>query len=102
AMARSFEHDPNFVRLGGPALGAVATMWRGSPTAGTGHVFFYLGENTQGVLGLAGNQSDGVREAYQDRSRIVCYFWPRAVPLPTVGKVARMPGAGVTPGDSEV
>src|SRR5262249_48828233 len=73
AMARSFEHDPNFVRLGGPALGAVATMWRGSPTAGTGHVFFYLGENTQGVLGLAGNQSDGVREAYQDRSRIVGY-----------------------------
>jgi hypothetical protein len=101
-MARSFEHDANFVRLGGPALGAITTMWRGSPPVGTGHVFFYLGENAQGVLGLGGNQSDGVREAYQDRARIVGYWWPRAVPLPTVGKVARVPGGGVTGGGSEV
>jgi hypothetical protein len=77
-------------------------MWRGSPSAGTAHMFFYLGENARGVLGLGGNQSDGVREAYQDGGRIIGYWWPKAVPLPTVGKVARVPGAGVTGGGSEV
>ena len=55
AMARSFERDRNFLRLSGPALGAIATMW-----TGTGHVFFYLGESEQGVLALGGNQSDRV------------------------------------------
>ena len=34
AMARSFERDTNFVRLPGPALGAIVTMWRGSRSAG--------------------------------------------------------------------
>jgi len=68
----------------------------------TGHVFFYLGENAKGILGLAGNQSDGVREAYQDRARIVGYWWPKAMPLPPVGKVARA-GVGVAiGGGSEV
>jgi uncharacterized protein (TIGR02594 family) len=87
SMARSFERDPNFVKLAGPALGAIATLWRGSPSSGSGHVFFYVGENENGVLGIAGNQSDGVRRAYQDRSRIVGYFWPKSVPLPKTGKI---------------
>jgi uncharacterized protein (TIGR02594 family) len=87
AGARSFEHDPNFLQLDGPALGAIGTMWRKSSSAGAGHVFLYLGENEKGVLGLAGNQSDGVRRAYQDRSRIVGYWWPKSVPLPKTGKV---------------
>lgn len=87
AGARSFERDPNFLKLDGPASGAIGTMRRGSPSAGAGHVFLYLGENERGVLGLAGNQSDGVRRAYQDRSRIVGYWWPKSVPLPKTGKV---------------
>jgi uncharacterized protein (TIGR02594 family) len=87
AMARSFEHDPNFVKLAGPALGAIGTLWRGSPSSGSGHVFLYVGENENGVLGIAGNQSDGVRRAYQDRSRIAGYFWPKSAPLPKTGKI---------------
>jgi uncharacterized protein (TIGR02594 family) len=87
AMARSFERDPNFVKLDGPALGAIGTLWRGSPSSGSGHVFFYVGENENGVLGIAGNQSDGVRRAYQDRARIVGYFWPKSVALPKTRKI---------------
>jgi uncharacterized protein (TIGR02594 family) len=87
AMARSFERSPHFTRLAGPAYGAITTMWRGSPSAGTGHVFYYLGENPKGVLALGGNQSDQVCRQYEPRSRIVGYFWPVSQPLPKVGTI---------------
>jgi uncharacterized protein (TIGR02594 family) len=87
AMVRSFERDTNFVRLPGPSLGAIVTMWRGSPSAGTGHVFFYLGENDHGVLALGGNQSDGVCRQYEPRDRIAGYWWPKSVALPRVGRI---------------
>ena len=82
AMARSFEHDANFIRLSGPALGAVTTMWRGSPSAGTGHVFFYVGENDRGVIALGGNQQDEVKLQGEPRRRITGHWWPRSYPLP--------------------
>src|SRR3569833_1951361 len=44
AAAQSFRHSTNFVALPGPALGALAVFWRGSPTSGLGHVGFYMGE----------------------------------------------------------
>jgi uncharacterized protein (TIGR02594 family) len=82
AMARSFERDANFVRLSGPALGAITTMWRGSPSAGTGHVFFYVGENDSGVIALGGNQQDEVKLQGEPRRRITGHWWPRSYPLP--------------------
>jgi TIGR02594 family protein len=89
AMARSFENHPNFRKLEGPARGAIGTMWRGSRSAGTGHVFFYAGHDAQGrTIGLAGNQGDGVKYASQDTSRIVGYYWPKNQPAPVVGRVA--------------
>jgi len=88
AMARSFERRPeSFVRLSGPAYGAVTTMWRGSPGSGLGHVFFYVGENARGILALGGNQSDQVCRQYEPRNRIVGYWWPKSVPLPQAGAV---------------
>ena len=87
ALARSFERSEHFARLPGPAYGAITTMWRGSPSGGTGHVFYYLGENERGVLALGGNQSDQVRKQYEPRSRIVGHFWPASLALPKVGKV---------------
>jgi uncharacterized protein (TIGR02594 family) len=87
ALARSFECSEHFIRLSGPAYGAITTMWRGSSSAGTGHVFYYLGENDRGVLALGGNQSDQVRKQYEPRARIVGYFWPKALPLPKVGAI---------------
>jgi uncharacterized protein (TIGR02594 family) len=88
AMARSFERDGNFVQLPGPAFGAVTTMWRGSPSSGSGHVFFYLGENERGVLALGGNQSDRVCRQYEPRARITGHWWPKTAPLPKVGRIA--------------
>ena len=87
AMARSFERDGNFVRLDGPAYGAITTMWRGSNGSGLGHVFFYAGENDRGILALGGNQNDQVRRQYEPHARIVGYWWPRSQPLPKIGKV---------------
>lgn len=87
AMARSFENHPNFVKLAGPAFGAVTTLWRGSPGSGLGHVFFYVGENDRGILALGGNQSDQVCRQYEPRNRVVGYWWPKSVPLPKTGKI---------------
>lgn len=87
AMARSFEHSEHFVRLNGPAHGAITTMWRGSLGSGLGHVFFYVGENERGTLALGGNQSDQVCRQYEPKSRIVGYFWPKSQPLPKVGTI---------------
>jgi uncharacterized protein (TIGR02594 family) len=35
AAARSFEHSQTFVRLAGPALGCIVTMWRQSKPSGS-------------------------------------------------------------------
>jgi uncharacterized protein (TIGR02594 family) len=87
ASARSFEHSHNFVRLAGPALGCIVTMWRQSKACGLGHVFFYLGENEKGLLALGGNQSDQVLIQYEPRSRVTGYWWPSSYPTPKVGPV---------------
>lgn len=101
AMARSYEHSEYFVKLAGPAYGAIVVMWRGDPNGGSGHVCFYLGESDKGVLGLGGNQSDSVSRAYHPRNRIVGYWWPKSQPLPKVGKVA-VDDSGVVVAGSEV
>jgi uncharacterized protein (TIGR02594 family) len=101
AMARSFERDGNFVKLPGPALGAVTTMWRSSPSSGSGHVFFYLGENENGVLALGGNQSDQVCRQYEPRARITGHWWPKRAALPNVGRIA-VRDAGARAGGSEI
>jgi uncharacterized protein (TIGR02594 family) len=95
--ARSFEHHKNFVKLEGPALGAVATFWRKSPGAGIGHVSFYCGTDTKGRhIGLGGNQSDCVCPAPMDMSRHVGWWWPASLPLPE-GGVVRIVGLRPSP-----
>ena len=101
-MARSFEHDTNFVRLPGPALGAIATMWRGSLSASTGHVFFYLGENDHGALALGGNQSNRVCRQYEPRDRVVGYWWPKRVALPKTSKILVKHSPELLAGGSEL
>jgi uncharacterized protein (TIGR02594 family) len=88
AMARSFERHKNFVELGGPALGAIATFWRGSPSAGSGHVCLYVGTRADGRhLGLGANQSDSVNIAPMDMARHTGWWWPKTAPLPKGGSV---------------
>lgn len=88
AMARSFEHHSNFVKLSGPALGAIVTMWRGSLSSGSGHVYFYDGESKSGIRGIGGNETDQVKRSFHERGRFVGYYWPKSVPLPNVGPIA--------------
>lgn len=88
AMARSFERHANFIKLKEPALGAIVTMWRGSPSSGSGHVFLYDGESAKGVRGIGGNEDNAIKRSFHDRGRITGYWWPKNVPLPTTGKIA--------------
>ena len=87
-MARSYERSSDFVKLPGPAVGAIVTKWRGKPTSGLGHVGFYVGHDARGrVVFLGGNQGDAVSRASFDPAQITGYWWPKGQPLPKVGKV---------------
>jgi uncharacterized protein (TIGR02594 family) len=57
AAARSFERSQHFIRLHGPALGCITTIWRQSKASGLGQVFFYLGENDKGWRSAAINRT---------------------------------------------
>lgn len=87
ASSQSFRHDARFVKLAGPAPGAIAVYWRGRPTSGIGHVGFYLGETATQVLTLGGNQSDTVSKQFEPKARLWGYWWPASVPLPTIKSI---------------
>jgi uncharacterized protein (TIGR02594 family) len=63
------------VKLSVPKVGCIAVLWRGSPTASTGHVGFYVGENGDHVKLLGGNQGDGVSIASFPKARVLSYRW---------------------------
>lgn len=86
--ALSFRSSPNFVKLNGPALGALALYSRGAPGSGEGHVGFYMGETSTQVLTLGGNESDAVRKQFEPKARLLGYWWPKSQPLPAVGVIA--------------
>ena len=95
-MARAIERDSRFVRLDGPALGAIVTMWRGSKSSGLGHVYIYAGRTDGGRnVAVGGNQNDAVTAAAYGTDRVVGYWWPRSAPLPKTGHVPAIirPGA---------
>jgi uncharacterized protein (TIGR02594 family) len=87
ASSQSFRKDKNFVKLKGPALGAIAVYWRKSPRSGLGHVGFYLGQTKTQVLTLGGNESDAVRKQFEPKARLFGYWWPKSVPLPAGGVI---------------
>jgi uncharacterized protein (TIGR02594 family) len=87
ASSLSFRNDANFVRLNGPALGAIAVYTRGKPNSGLGHVGFYMGETDTQVLTLGGNESDAVREQFEPKASLVGYFWPNSLPQPNGGAI---------------
>jgi uncharacterized protein (TIGR02594 family) len=59
-----------------PEYGCVAVLTRREPTAATGHVAFYLGEDTSHVYLYGGNQRGEVRELAYARERVLGYRWP--------------------------
>lgn len=88
ASSQSFRNDPNFVHLGGPALGALAVFFRGGRNSGIGHVGFYRGELGSRLYILGGNEGDMVQiEALPKSSGsfgLIGYWWPKSVALPQV------------------
>jgi uncharacterized protein (TIGR02594 family) len=96
--SQSFRQDPNFVKLDGPALGAIAVYWRGSPDSGLGHVGFYMGETPTQILTLGGNESDAVRVQFEPKAKLRGYWWPKSVPLPAGGVIEVAADAGDSTG----
>jgi len=94
--ARSFEKSSNFIKLKLPVVGCITTMWRISPTNGSGHVFLYDGENSSGVRGIGANEDDQIKRSFHERSRITGYWWPKTVPLPDVVAAGAVPIADDT------
>ena len=97
ASSQSFRTNQNFVRLAGPALGAIAVFWRGTKASGLGHVGFYRGEDANHVWVLGGNEADMVQiESLAKDSAtfgLIGYWWPKAYPLPTVHPVLMATGS---------
>jgi uncharacterized protein (TIGR02594 family) len=101
--SQSFRHDPNFLQLLGPALGAITVYWRISKSSGLGHVGFYEGEDAHGFINtLGGNESDMVREELLNPRgstfALVGFYWPKSVKLPEIGKLRLQTTASVGSG----
>jgi|ERR1700674_703162 len=92
ASSQSFRSHNNFVKLTGPALGAVVVFWRGSPNSGLGHVGFYRGETAESIYVLGGNEDNMVQIAPMSKQQFIGYFWPASVSLPAIGKIVVPPG----------
>lgn len=89
--SQSVRHDPHFVQLSGPALGAIAVFWRISHASGLGHVGFYCGERGGYIWTLGGNEGDMVQIEMLAKAAsnfgLVNYYWPRSVVLPVIAAV---------------
>lgn len=91
ALARSFERSKDFIKLKGPALGAITTFWRGKKSSGFGHVGVYAGETEHHVYVWGFNQHDDANMSPFPKSGqsfgLVDYYWPAGQPLPMIGKI---------------
>ena len=90
--SQSFRNSNNFVKLAGPALGAVVVFWRGSPDSGLGHVGFYRGESAESVYVLGGNDDNMVQIEPITKKQLRGYWWPKSLPPPAVGAIIVPPG----------
>ncbi len=89
--ARSFEHSDYFVKLPGPAYGAIQTFWRIAPSSGKGHVNFYTGETEHHAYGVGWNQHDDCNVSpfpkHGQSFGLVGYWWPKGEPMPAIRKI---------------
>ena len=77
-----------FVRLAGPALGAIAVKTRN----GGGHVTFVAGRTRGGALACCGgNQNDEVNVSPYRRDVFVGFYWPKGAPLPAQVGLINLP-----------
>lgn len=85
ALARSFEHSADYIKLDKPVLGCIITFWRNGRNSGLGHVGFYDGEKGGFISTLGGNESDMVRYEMLNSNAsnfgLFGYYWPKGIPL---------------------
>jgi uncharacterized protein (TIGR02594 family) len=75
AMARSWKNWGH--PLDQPRYGCVAVFWREDLNGPYGHVGFFVSEDANNVLLLAGNQGHAVSKSNQPKNRLLGYRWPR-------------------------
>lgn len=59
-----------------PKVGDLVIFWRGSKSGAQGHVGFYIGEDTDKILVLGGNQSNQVNISRYAKSRLLGFRRP--------------------------
>jgi len=92
ASSQSFRSNSNFVKIDGPALGAIVVFWRISPNSGKGHVGFYRGETAESIYVLGGNEADMVQIAPMSKRQLIGYWWPATMPTPAIREIVVPPG----------
>lgn len=100
ARARSYEEWGT--RLDGPVPGCIVVFWRGKKRSDPqGHVGFYVGGDPSGgrIAVLGGNQSDSVRISTYKTDRLIGYYWPEGISLPSGEVIAR--ALAMDPGQAE-
>jgi uncharacterized protein (TIGR02594 family) len=98
--ARSFDKWGEM--LGGPAVGAIVTFWRKSPTSGLGHVGIVVGRNSAGELIVYGaNQDDQFKYSAFKMDRVVGYRWPTGYDKPSKIGFTKLPITSASPSRSE-
>lgn len=86
--ARAVASSKHFIRLSGPAVGAVAAMHRGDPNDWRGHTGFVVAVDNkrQRYALLGGNQNNEVNISWFPFSRFegrnTGFFWPVGGPTP--------------------
>lgn len=80
------------VLLDAPSLGAILVFSR----SGGGHVGFYVGEDSEALHVLGGNQSNAVNVTRISKNRLLGIRWPSSVKKPTEGRIAREAGTGIS------
>jgi uncharacterized protein (TIGR02594 family) len=88
ALSYSDTKKQPFVRLAGPAVGAIAVKTRN----GGGHVTFVAGRTRSGALACCGgNQNDEVNVSPYLEEVFVGFYWPKGFALPVLTGINNLP-----------
>ena len=92
AAARSFHWSQWGQVLDGPAVGAVASLWRGARKGASGHVGFIVGRDHFGhLMILGGNQGNRVSILAFNVERLLSCHWPAQEEAPEQVGFATLP-----------
>jgi uncharacterized protein (TIGR02594 family) len=64
-----------------PAPGAIVVFYRGDPNGTSGHVGFYISEDSSYYHVLGGNQDNRISVARLDKKRLLGLRWPATYPF---------------------